>query len=63
MGPGSPGNSFTSLSLAVPLSGNLYLLTVWLGDSKELNLLFSFFFCKIFNFRLKLGCLMPFLKT
>ncbi len=62
MGQGSPRNSFTSLSGSSTL-GHLDLLTVWLGDSKELNLLFSFFFSKIFNIRIKLGRLMPSLKT
>jgi hypothetical protein len=49
-GPRESWATVLTLSLAVPLSGIMYLLTVWLGDSKELNL-FSFFSAR----RLTLG--------
>ncbi len=39
-GPRESWATVSPLSPAVPLSDNLYLLTVWLGDSRELNLVF-----------------------
>jgi hypothetical protein len=55
-GPKESWATVLTLSPAIPLSGILYLLTVWLGDSKELNL-FSFFSARSLTLGLSLAAL------